>query len=122
MYHIFFIHLSVDGHLGCVHVLAIVNRAAVNIRIHVFLSNYSFLWIFGQEWDCLIIWQLYFWFLKELPHYFKVTSPGDSDGKESACNAGDLGSFPGWGRSTREGNGYQLQYSCLENCMNRGAW
>ena len=48
--------------------------------------------------------------------------PGDSDGKESACNAGDLGSIPGSGRSPGEGNGYPLQYSCLENPMDRVAW
>ena len=48
--------------------------------------------------------------------------PSDSDGKESACNAGDLGSIPGLGRSPREGNGNQFQYSCLENPMHRGAW
>ena len=41
--------------------------------------------------------------------------------KQSACNAGDLGSIPGSGRSPREGNGYPLQYSCLENPMARGA-
>ena len=45
-----------------------------------------------------------------------------SDGKESTCNAGDLGSVPGSGRSPREGNGNPLQYSCLENSMDRGAW
>ena len=48
--------------------------------------------------------------------------PGGSNGKESACDAGDLGSIPGLGRSPREGNGYPLQYSCLENPMGRGAW
>ena len=47
--------------------------------------------------------------------------PGSSDGKESACNVGDLGSVPGLGRSPQEGNGYPLQYSCLENSMGRGA-
>ena len=41
--------------------------------------------------------------------------PGGSDSKESACNAGDLGSIPGLGRSPGEGNGNPLQYSCLEN-------
>ena len=46
--------------------------------------------------------------------------PGGSDGKESACNAGDLGSIPGSGISPEEGNGYPLQYSCLENSMDRG--
>ena len=48
--------------------------------------------------------------------------PGGSAGKESACSAGDLGSFPGLGRSPGEGNGNQFQYSCLENSMDQGAW
>ena len=48
--------------------------------------------------------------------------PGGSDGKESACNAGDWGSIPGSGRSPLEGSGNPLQYSCLENSMDRGAW
>ena len=46
--------------------------------------------------------------------------PGGSDGKESACNAGSLGSVSGSGRSPGEGNGYPLQYSCLENSKDRG--
>ena len=45
-----------------------------------------------------------------------------SDGKESACNTGDRGSIPGSGRSPAEENGYPLQYFCLENSMDRGAW
>ena len=48
--------------------------------------------------------------------------PGGSDGKASACNAGDLGSITGLGRSPGEGNGNPLQYSCLENSMGGGAW
>ena len=48
--------------------------------------------------------------------------PGGSDGKESVCSAGDLGSIPGLGRSPRERNGNPLQYSCLRNPMDRGAW
>ena len=48
--------------------------------------------------------------------------PGVSDGKESACNAGDPGLIPGLGRSPGEGNGYPIQYSCLENFIDRGAW
>ena len=47
---------------------------------------------------------------------------GGSDNKESACKAGDQGSIPGSGRSPGEGNGYPLQYSCLEKSMVRGAW
>ena len=46
--------------------------------------------------------------------------PGGSDGKESACNMGDLGLIPGLGRSLGEVNGNTLQYSCLENSMDRG--
>ena len=48
--------------------------------------------------------------------------PGGSEGKESACSAGDLGSVPGLQRSSRGGNDYPLQYSCLENFMDREAW
>ena len=48
--------------------------------------------------------------------------PGGSDGRESAWNAGGLSSTPGLGRFPREGNGNPLQYSCLENPMDRWAW
>ena len=48
--------------------------------------------------------------------------PGGSEVKASACNAGDLGSIPGLGRPPGEGNGNPLQYSCLENPMDRGGW
>ena len=48
--------------------------------------------------------------------------PSGSDGKESAHNVGDLGSIPGLGRSPGEGAGNPLQYSCLENSMDSGAW
>ena len=48
--------------------------------------------------------------------------PGGSEVKVSSCNVGDLGSIPGLGRSTGEGNGNPLQHSCLENPMDRGAW
>ena len=54
-------------------------------------------------------------------HAFMCGFPGGSDGKESACDAGDPGSTPGLGRSLGEGNGNPLQYSCLENSMDRGA-
>ena len=48
--------------------------------------------------------------------------PGGSEGKASACNAGDPGSIPWSGRSPGEGNGNPLHYSCLENPMDGGAW
>ena len=51
-----------------------------------------------------------------------VDFPGGSDGKASVYNAEDLGSIPGLGRSPGEGNGNPLQYYCLENPVDRGAW
>ena len=51
-----------------------------------------------------------------------IDFPGGSDGKASAYHAGDPGSIPGLGRSSGEGNGNPLQYSCLENPMDRGEW
>jgi len=52
----------------------------------------------------------------------QLSFPGGSVGKESACNVGDLVSIPGLGRSPGEGNGNPIQYSCLKNFMDRGAW
>ena len=52
----------------------------------------------------------------------KHSSPSGLDEKESTCSAGDGGSIPGSGRPPGEGNGNPLQYSCLENPMDRGAW
>ena len=56
-----------------------------------------------------------------MPPPYRMGFPCGSAGKESACNVGDLGSLPWWGRSPGEGNGNLLQYSGLENSMNRGA-
>ena len=61
------------------------------------------------------MWNLY-------PDILLKGFPGISDGKESACNAGDPGLIPGSGRFSGEGNGYPIQYSCLENSMDRRAW
>ena len=60
--------------------------------------------------------------LAQLSHFTFRGFPGGSDGKESACNARDPGLIPGSGRSPGEGNGSPLQYSCLENPTDRGAW
>ena len=57
------------------------------------------------------------WRRDRLPTAVFLGFPGGSNGKESACNAGDLGSIPGLGRSPGEGKGYPLQYSGLENSM-----
>ena len=56
------------------------------------------------------------------PYSQLIGFPGGKEVKASACNAGDLGSTPGSGRSPGEGNGKPLQYSCLENPMDGGAW
>ena len=56
------------------------------------------------------------------PYTFDLGFPGGSEAKASACNAGDLASIPGPGRFPGEGNGSPLQYSCLENPMDGGAW
>ena len=58
-----------------------------------------------------------------LPFWKKLIGfAGGSDSKEFACNVGDLGSIPGLGGTPGGGHGNRLQYSCLENPMNRGAW
>ena len=54
--------------------------------------------------------------------FFQIPLPIVSDGKVSACNVGDLGLIPGLGKSSGEGNGSPLQYSCLGISMDRGAW
>ena len=87
------------------------------IHIHASLSNWT--WskkhIFREKKIPIIP-------LFPLISQFIVYFPGSSDSKESACNAGDPDLIPGSGRSSGDGNGYPLQYSCLENSMDRGAW
>ena len=55
-------------------------------------------------------------------HAINIGFPGILDGKESTCNAGDIGLIPGSGRSPREGNGNPLQFSCPGNSMDVGTW
>ena len=84
-------------------------------------------WIYCH-FHCIIIRDL-IWVIPEQSNgfpYFNLSMnvgfPGSSDGKASTCNAGDLGLIPGSGRSPGGGNGNPLQYSCLENSMDGGAW
>ena len=60
--------------------------------------------------------------LNKIEQHFHFEPPSDSAVKEYICNAGDSGLILGWGRFPGEGNGNPLQYSCLENPMNRGDW
>ena len=77
-----------------------------------------------SEYVCRVRQQFLALFLKfpKLDTEWKWSKLVVSGVKASACNAGDLGSIPGSGRSPGEGNGNPLQYSCLENPMDRGAW
>ena len=89
----------------------------------IYYINWSFKrsilsWLEASSW---IRWQ---YFLYQTLEFMldKFEDTYGSDGKESACNSGELGSIPGLGRSPGEWNGYSLQYSWLENSMDRGAW
>ena len=86
-------------------------KMPINSRIHQSIVVFPACWNTTQHW-------------KWITTYYnkKRGFPGGSDGKESACSAGDLGSTPELGRSPGEGNGNPLQYSCLENSMDWGAW
>ena len=67
---IIFIHSSVSGRLGCCHVLAIVNSAAVNIGVHVSFLIESFVQIYAQEWDCWITSYFHIYFSEVPPYWF----------------------------------------------------
>ena len=80
-----------------------------NIPLYIYATFSLFLHLSKDIWVDSIFW-LFMGFL------------GGSDSKVSACNVGDPGSIPGLGTSSVEGNGNPLQYSCLENPMDRGTW
>ena len=91
--------------------------------IFIFVGRFDLAWQLSPReqhemftWVRLLYWMIRFQLL------WLLNTPGGSDGQESACNAGDPGSIPGSGRAPGEGNGSPLQYSCLENPMDRGAW
>ena len=80
------------------------------------MTQLSFLVFMGEEQKKIVIFN----FKKKM--YLMRDFPGGSDSEESACIAGGPGSIPGLGRAPGEGKDYPLQYSCLENSMDRGAW
>ena len=86
-------------------------REIFSLRFHKWLAG-----LFFFKFLCLVLLHcIYLWSISN-------GFPGSSDGKESVCNVWDPSSIPGLGRTPGEGNGYPLQYSCLENSMDRGAW
>ena len=97
-----------------------INNSWIPIVISV-LGNYPWFSLEWQGQSCKKIGDLKF-FHKRTVSFFLGASLVTQLVKETACNAGDLGSIPGLGRCPGEGNGNPLQYSCLENPMDRGAW
>ena len=99
---------SMDIGLGGLREL-VMSREARRAVVHGVADSWTWL----SDWTELIhnVYKLFF-------KLFSISS----DGKASACIAGDPGSIPGLGRSPGEGNGNPLQYSCLKNSMDRGAW
>ena len=92
-----------------------------SISWHPNAPKHVFFPLVCQGWQMInIYWTEWNSFL--LPYPLEVGFPGGSDGKESACNAGDLGSVPGLERSPGGWHSNLLQYSSLENSMDRGAW
>ena len=93
-------------------IFVIINNAVMNFI-------YYACWGIGAS-TCFLRTSIH---LANIEHLLRVrVFPGGSDSKESACNVGDTGLIPGSGRSSGEGNGNPLQYSCLENPMDQGAW
>ena len=89
----------------------------LHFKIVLLLYNMSVLWKSRSVPVCCFRSKTFLWATTLDPH-----TGGGSDGKESVCNEGDLDLIPGLGRFPGEGNGNSLQYSCLENPMDRGAW
>ena len=115
IFHIFLIHSSVGGYLGCFHVLVILNSAARNHRIHAYFGIMVFSGYMPQSRTAEPCGN-------SSLAASRVGFPGGSARRESACNAGDPGLVSGSGRALGKRNGNPFQCSCLEDSIDRRAW
>ena len=106
-----------SSQLTCLHVAVGTVWVFSPVTLGCYYYNQTIQYASGYPWIGKICWRR-----DRQPTPVFWGFPGGSDDKESTCNAGDLGSVPGLGRSLGEGDGYPLQYSGLENSMDRGAW
>ena len=133
-------HLYVEGICMLVYCSVVSSDVSESWKlVELLLAKSCFQWMGISGQDLIVNLSMVFWpffsriclllgefegrlgFLKQRWPYY-LGFPGSSDSKEFSCSAGNTGSIPGSGRSPGEGNGYPLQYSCLENSMDRGAW
>ena len=110
----------VRGVLRIVCFCPMISEALAYKDIRLGLTRWLWAWI--KMSHSLTVWQMSGEDLKAKMKMKNKVSMWDSDNKESACNAGDTGLIPASGRSPGEGNSYLLQYSCLENSMDRRGW
>ena len=115
IFHIFLIHSSVGGYLGCFHVLVILNSAARNHRIHAYFGIMVFSGYMPQSRTAEPCGN-------SSLAASRMGFPGGSARRESACNAGDPGLVSGSGRALGKRNGNPFQCSCLEDSIDRRAW
>ena len=121
-----------ESERGITHIILWHSRNAGTFLLldykSLFKSNYFIVfeaWFLKVGLLFMVIWSFGYCFglvIDYINKFIYAFHPGGSDGKESACSAGSSGLIPGLGRSPGEGNVYPLQYSCLENPMDRGAW
>ena len=131
LYQVFILELYMFGYINNIYFLTMFDWFVKILKLYSFFFFWSHLKFYF--WSNITHNQLFKnWFNLEYiliytntliyTKYYWGFFPGGSEVKASACNAGDLGSIPGSGRYPREGNGNPLQYSCLENPMEEGAW